>query len=86
MQYHARGGAIVAYAYDAALHCPYCTRKAVEHGALQSDPSHPYASEFVDEHGLRADLVDSDWNIVHPVFRVYAEESDHCHDCGTELE
>ena len=74
---------IIAYAYDAALHCPECTYNAAAVGLLQRvAPLSPYT----DEHGLTDDLVDSESNPVHPVFNTdetYPGEC--CTDCYTSL-
>lgn len=64
---------IMAYAYDAALHCPECTLKHF------STDLHPITESDLDG------LLDSEDNEVTPVFVSNADEfssTDCCDDCG----
>ena len=57
--------AIIAYTYEAAVHCPDCTRAAV--GAarfLWADDPDAYS----DKHGIPSNACDREGNEVRPVF------------------
>lgn len=72
---------IVAYAYLAALHCPYCTRYALRAYRQQITRLHPGPARL-DEHGLPDDMIDREGNPVRPVFSTDAlEPDDVCDDC-----
>lgn len=77
---------IVAYAFEAALHCPGCTRERAQHMVL--DHTHPYATgrSDVDAHGIEHDLVDREGNLIHPVFSTdEIQPDDSCDDCRAHL-
>jgi hypothetical protein len=77
---------IVAYAYQADVHCPKCTRDAVAAGVLKPDPSHCHASPGVtDSNGLGQDLVDREGNILHPLYSFEIEGREVCGTCLTCL-
>jgi hypothetical protein len=76
-----RAFSILGYAFDADTHCPECTRKALLRGALTRDAAHCYASKGSDEHGLPCDMVDSEGNIVYPMFLDGTEQTEYCGDC-----
>lgn len=82
---------VLAYAYDADMHCVACTRRAWAQKALVRDAAHPYASPGRDENGLPCDLVDREGNLVMPLFADAVEQEEYCGDCriiidGTEAE
>lgn len=76
---------IIAYTFEADLHCPSCTRQATER--MKLDHAHPYAmgDACQDDHGLEFDFVDSDSNLIHPVFSADVTDFTHCGDCQTRL-
>jgi hypothetical protein len=75
--------AIIAYAYEAALHCPDCTRKRHQRTPFQ------YPAEDCgpgDEHGIPWRAVDREGNRVHPVFSTSSDaDGEYCDDCCAEL-
>ena len=76
---------IVAYTFEADIHCPDCTTERTALGLLTREPPlHPYTDEF----GLTADLVDREGNPVRPVFSTDAFNVvvPHCGDCGAALD
>lgn len=76
---------IVAYTFEADIHCPGCTTERAALGLLKREPPlHPYTDEF----GLTADLVDREGNPVRPVLSTDAFNVvvSHCGDCGTALD
>jgi len=56
---------IVAYTYNAGIHCPACAAAAHEKGRFRDAPGLPPGT---DEHGLPYAAADSEGNLVHPVF------------------
>lgn len=84
----------IAYAFEADLHCVPCTKQATSR--MQVDNYHPHAhglssspSGNRDENGLHYNLVDSEGNLIHPVFDI-DENPDyprpqHCGDCQEEI-
>lgn len=78
---------IVAYAYDAAMHCPCCARQAYAGGVLRQEPGETHRGE--DQHGLPYTLVDSEGNTISALFSYAVEREETCDDClsvipGTE--
>lgn len=72
---------ITAYAYNGAIHCPRCTRRAL--GAYQQQITRPYPDPAqLDAHGLPDDMVDRDGNPVHPVFSTDENAAGYCDTCG----
>ena len=76
---------IIAYTFEADVHCPDCTKKAA--GRLVIDHSHPYAFGFSlkDEHGIEFDLFDREGSNVAPVFDIEEHGFTHCGDCHEAL-
>lgn len=75
---------IIAYTYDAAMHCPDCTEHRANVGLLHRRPP---LSLDTDEHGIALDLVDSDGNPVRPVFSTdELDGHDYCDDCLARLD
>lgn len=73
---------IIAYTYDAAMHCPKCTLRQFTIGRLTL--AHPCAN---DEHGVPYDLLDREGNEVRPVFITDEIDScETCDDCGRAIE
>jgi len=75
---------IVAYTYEADVHCPDCAAHHAFTGLLRRMP--PLRLD-TDEHGLAFDLIDREGNPVHPVFSTdeRGDSLTHCGDCGAEL-
>jgi hypothetical protein len=73
---------IIAYTYNADIHCPDCTHNDAACGLLKRVP--PLQLE-TDEHGIALDLEDSEGNPVHPVFSTDEIDLTHCGDCHQEL-
>lgn len=78
---------IVAYTFEADLHCPACTKHQAQRMKLDHD--HPYAmgQSCKDDHGIEYDLVDTEGNLIHPVFVTdEMPENSTCGDCRATLE
>ena len=76
---------IVAYTFEADIHCPSCTAERANVGLLTREPPlHPYTDEF----GLTADLVDREGNHIRPVFSTdaFGVVAPSCSECGAPLE
>ena len=74
---------IIAYTYNAAHHCPNCTREAAANGTLTRQP--PLTRE-TDEHGVAQDLIDCEGNEVGVVFDIDEHDDGLCCDtCGEEV-
>ncbi len=80
---------IIAYTFEADLHCVSCTKRATQR--MKLDHNHPYAmgESHKDDHGVEYDFVDSEGNLIHPVFNT-DENPDypmpqHCGDCFEEV-
>ena len=72
---------IIAYTYDADVHCPACADAAYAAGRLvRSGRQGEY-----DEHGLPMSLIDSEGNPVRPVFSTDEHEFTRCSDCGERI-
>lgn len=73
---------VIAYTYEADVHCPACTKARAP--SLRLDHTHPYAigTQMLDEHGIDYDLVDCEGNLIHPVFDTDEHEFTACSDCG----
>jgi hypothetical protein len=76
---------IVAYTFEADIHCPACTAERADVGLLTCEPP---LRQPVDEHGLTADLVDREGNPIRPVFSTdaFGVVVPHCSECGAPLE
>ena len=76
---------IVAYTFEADIHCPDCTAERAAVGLLTREPP---LRQPVDEHGLTADLVDREGNPIRPVFSTdaFGAVVPHCSECGALLE
>ena len=72
---------IIAYTYDADVHCPDCADAAYAAGWLVRSGRH---GEY-DGHGLPMSLIDSEGNPVHPVFSTDEHEFTNCSDCGERI-
>lgn len=73
---------VIAYTYEADVHCPDCANHRAAVGLLTRRPPLQIGT---DEHGLAFDLVDREGNPVHPVFSTDEHDFTHCGDCGAEL-
>lgn len=76
---------IIAYTYEAAMHCVGCTQKRL----FPVDNGHPHAPGRPgegDEHGIHLNAIDHEGNLVRPVFEW--DEVPHgecCDDCFTQI-
>jgi hypothetical protein len=71
---------IIAYTYDADVHCVDCARKQFWMGPVAGQAVHR------DEHGIPVHQQDSEGNPVHPVFSTDEQlEPLFCGDCGEEI-
>lgn len=68
---------IIAYTYESDYHCPECTQKRF--------PALPGNKE-VDEHGVSVNAMDSEGNLLQPVFDLDATPAaTSCSDCKAEI-
>lgn len=76
---------IIAYTFESNVHCLDCTRKAAER--MKLDHNHPYAmgESCKDDNGIEYDLVDTEGNLIKPVFITDEHDFTHCGDCGVKL-
>lgn len=68
---------VVAYTYEAGVHCPTCARRAWQAGCLIASGQ----DTRLDEHGIPCALIDREGNPVRPVFDI--DESGACQPCDT---
>lgn len=80
---------VIAYTYDADVHCPACTRRALAIGTLTAAPVwsiEPPATRRADAHGMPDMLFDSNGNEVGALFSTdECPEAVMCADCGREV-
>jgi hypothetical protein len=75
---------VVAYTYDAAMHCPCCTGTHAALGILKRVPPLQMGT---DEHGIAFDLIDREGNQVRPVFSTDENwQGEACDDCTETIE
>ena len=72
---------IIAYTYDADVHCPTCADAAYAAGLLVRSGRH---GEY-DEHGLPMSLIDREGNPVRPMLCADALVTTYCGDCGARV-
>lgn len=76
---------IIAYAYEAALHCPGCTHKRNQRTPFLSPPANGDRVE-ADEHGIPWPVIDREGNRVRPVFDTSSDaDGEYCDDCMEPL-
>lgn len=76
---------VIAYTYDADVHCPGCANEDANVGILHREPPLQLG---VDEHGLAYDLMDKEGNRITPVFDTDEDQDGvftHCGDCRQKL-
>lgn len=72
---------IIAYTYEADVHCPDCTARAWAAGRLIGNPC-----QGQDEHTLPYSMVDREGNPTHPVFSTDEQEHpEYCGDCHAPI-
>ena len=71
---------IIAYTYDADVHCPDCTEHLFLIGRLVL--ARPCAN---DKNGLPMEMTDFEGNPIRPVFSTDEIPRQHCGDCGAPL-
>jgi hypothetical protein len=65
---------IVAYTYEAAMHCPCCAYKRFHTAIVKNS----------DQHGVNLDAVDREGNLVTPVFAIdEGWQGEACDTCFT---
>ena len=79
---------VIAYAYDADIHCPACARH--DYPANHNFPSWldaqvSYNTGAPDEHGVGTNAHDLEDNPLHPVFDTDEFSCTHCGDCHEPL-
>jgi hypothetical protein len=75
---------IIAYTYEAAMHCPTCTRKRFGWGAFVAAVGERVKRDGkADEHGIALEALDNENNPMRPIFITdeLGEEQDNCADC-----
>lgn len=72
---------IIAYTYEADVHCPACTR-------LYAFRRGQYGAHLgkADQHGIVERATDREGNTIRPVFDIDEHDFTHCGDCGKRLE
>lgn len=73
---------IIAYAFDAAIHCVDCAKSLTK--GMPVDHTHPHGMgcTMPDEHRIEYDTLDHDGNLIHPVFDIEEGTSDlTCDTC-----
>ena len=74
---------IVAYTYEADIHCPKCAVEAAAAGLLKREPG---LALWIDEHGLTTDLLDREGSPVRMLFDIDEHEHDElCGDCRAPI-
>jgi hypothetical protein len=86
---------IIAYTYEAGLHCPDCARARAERNGFELAPLPVYGKlHGLDEHDVPFDAIDDEGNPVHPVFSTdevghYDDEGRYigayCDTCGATI-
>lgn len=78
---------IIAYTYDADVHCPECARESFRGDTTLRHPRGGglYDTGQADENGVGTSAIDRDGNPVHPVFTTDEHDFTHCCDCGSAL-
>jgi hypothetical protein len=75
---------IIAYTYEAAMHCPACTLARIR--ALRPTLLVQYVGGETDEHGMPVSTTDREGNSVHPVFASdETQPGECCDDCGAVI-
>jgi hypothetical protein len=78
---------IIAYAYEADVHCPECTFNQAAVGLLKRVPP---LDVRTDAHGLTGDLVDREGNPVTPIYDIDEMPEEQatiaCGDCHEILQ
>jgi hypothetical protein len=76
---------IKAYAFEADVHCPTCTKKASLRMKLDHNHWQSMGESCKDDNGVEYDLVDSEGNLIQAVFGISENDFTHCGDCHEEL-
>lgn len=80
---------VIAYAYDADIHCPECARERFPANTTlirpRSNGKELYDTGPDDENGVGYDALDREGNAVHPVFSTDELHYTHCGDCRQPL-
>jgi mannose/cellobiose epimerase-like protein (N-acyl-D-glucosamine 2-epimerase family) len=76
---------IVAYTYDAAIHCVQCTQRRARQFKFDARLAEHVAPHLrIDEHGIHIGTIDSEGNQLRPVFSddEIVRAQTHCDDCN----
>lgn len=73
---------VVAYTYEADVHCVACTKERFGKHKLAHKPSAPHD---YDEHGIDYKQEDGEGNLIHPVFSTDETDFTHCGDCHEDI-
>lgn len=74
---------IIAYTYEADVHCPACSRSRFWRHRLSHKPAAPHD---YDRNGIDIKQVDREGNPIHPVFDIDEHDFTHCGTCREELD
>jgi len=80
---------ILGYTYNAACHCPICTRQDQYYGRIAwggLSVAEVIASK-ADEHGIYDTAIDREGNAVRPIFSTdeFPNGPEYCDDCCREI-
>jgi hypothetical protein len=78
---------VIAYVFNAGIHCPNCASKAHASGAFAQAPESLALLPGTDENGIPYALVDGEGNPIHPVFVTdeHPATGVYCDTCGAEI-
>lgn len=75
---------VIAYTYNADVHCPQCTK--FDSGMKRLTLKSPVLVSDLDEHGLSDKLNDREGNFINPVFSTDEQINPlYCGDCGVKI-
>lgn len=77
---------IIAYAFEADVHCPACTALAHQRSSIRFQLRPESVAGRRDEHGLPETMMDREGNPVHPIFSTDEQlEPLFCGDCHERI-
>jgi hypothetical protein len=80
---------VIAYTYEADVHCPACTQARHLKGGFKIDwDLHCEMIKTtctIDANQVPYCATDKEGNLIHPVFSTDEHDFTHCADCGGEL-
>ena len=75
---------IIAYTYEADVHCVACTQKRFAPSEVGHGPG-LLTQWHEDQHGVPIESTDREGNSTHPVFTTDEHDFTHCGTCRDEL-